>query len=90
VAGVVVSADNNDTYEVAVSGDGRTFEVAGTIPARSEKGMRERFLFSTKLRGARELRIRPLTGTGPSRSERSPSSSPTNARVPSASPPEPT
>jgi len=64
VAGVVVSADNNDTYEVAVSGDGRTFEVAGTIPARSEKGMRERFLFSTKLRGARELRIRPLTGDG--------------------------
>lgn len=64
VVAVVVSADNNDTYEVAVSHDGTAFEVLGVLPDVPELGMRERALFSPKLRGAKALRISPRTGDG--------------------------
>lgn len=64
VVAVVISADNNDTYAVSVSGDGATFEEIGVLPTVTQIGMRERALFSTKLRGARALRISPRTGDG--------------------------
>jgi hypothetical protein len=64
VVAVVISADNNDTYAVSVSGDGATFEEIGVLPTVPQIGMRERALFSPKLRGARALRISPRTGDG--------------------------
>jgi hypothetical protein len=64
VVAVVISADNNDTYVVSVSGDGATFEEIGVLPTVPRIGMRERALFSTKLRGACALRITPKKGDG--------------------------
>ena len=64
VVAVVISADNNDTYVVSVSRDGATFEEIGVLSTVPRIGMRERALFSTKLRGARALRVAARWGDG--------------------------
>ena len=64
VVGVLVSADNNDSYAVEVSRDGAVFEEIGVLPESAKPGMRERPLFSARLRGARALRILPRDGDG--------------------------
>jgi hypothetical protein len=62
--GVLISADNNDTYRVLGSKDGRVFEEMGAIQPVEGGGMRPRVLCSERLGTCRYVRIAPQGGDG--------------------------
>lgn len=64
VAGLMVSADDNDTYTVSVSRDGAAFEVIGVLPRATGGGLRRRPFFSRRLAGCRSVRLAPREGDG--------------------------
>jgi hypothetical protein len=64
VAGLVVSADQNDAYAVLVSADGASYEEIGLLRPVLGRGMQRRVFFSPRLKGARRVRIAPREGDG--------------------------
>jgi len=64
VAGLLVSADDNDTYTVSASRDGAAFEEIGVLPRATGGGLRRRPFFSRRLAGCRTVRLAPRAGDG--------------------------
>jgi hypothetical protein len=64
VIGVVVSANYAESYDIAVTRDGTTFEPMGVVLDVDSHGMRERTVISPKLRGANAIRISPRAEGG--------------------------
>jgi hypothetical protein len=64
ISGVVISADQNDSYTVSASADGSSFPEVGFLRAVPGHGMQRRALFSERLAGARFVRVSPREGDG--------------------------
>lgn len=64
IEGLIVSADNNDSYSLSCSTDGSEFTEIGIIPIQAGAGMRVRIYFNENLSSCKFLKISPCYGDG--------------------------